>query len=130
MVPKEVEMILARQLASYLALPIFLVDPDGTLIFYNEPAEAILGVRFQETGEMPASEWATIVKPHDDHGQTITPSMLPLIVAVTTRHPAHSTFWITAADSTRHYLEVTAIPVVGQSERFLGAMAIFWEAPQ
>ena len=131
MVPKEVEMILARQLASYLALPMFLVDPVGTLIFYNEPAEAILGVHFQETGEMPAAEWATIFKPHDEHGQVVTPSMLPLIIAITTRRPAHSTFWITAADSSRHYLEVTAIPVVGQARTvpgrdgdFLGSAAM------
>jgi hypothetical protein len=26
-----------RQLASYLAMPILLVDPVGTLLFYNEP---------------------------------------------------------------------------------------------
>jgi hypothetical protein len=30
-----VELILMRQLASYLATPIFLVDADGTLVFYN-----------------------------------------------------------------------------------------------
>ena len=50
MVPKEVEMILARQLASFLALPIFLVGIDGGLIYYNEPAETILGCRFEEPG--------------------------------------------------------------------------------
>src|SRR5262249_43344858 len=62
---KEIEMILARQLASCLALPIFLVDPSGALVFYNEPAEAILGRRFEETGEMPASEWSTFFSPTD-----------------------------------------------------------------
>ena len=36
---QEIEMILVRQLASYLAMPIFIVDPQGTLVFYNEPAE-------------------------------------------------------------------------------------------
>ena len=129
MVPKDVEMILARQLASYLALPMFLVDPEGTLIFFNEPAEAILGLRFQETGELPAEQWATVFNPHDQHGEPITPNMLPLIIAVTTKHPAHSDFWITSADASKHFLEVTAIPVIGQAGRFLGAMAIFWEVP-
>jgi PAS domain-containing protein len=42
----EIEMILMRQLASYLAMPIFIVDPVGNLVFYNEPAESILGRRF------------------------------------------------------------------------------------
>ena len=59
MTQKPIELILTRHLASNLAMPIFLVDADGTLIFYNEPAERLLGMRFEETGEMPANEWAT-----------------------------------------------------------------------
>jgi len=35
---KPVELILMRQLASYLAMPIFVVDPVGNVLFYNEPA--------------------------------------------------------------------------------------------
>jgi hypothetical protein len=41
-----VELILMRQLASYLAMPILLFDPAGNLLFYNEPAEALVGRRF------------------------------------------------------------------------------------
>ena len=63
---KAVEVILMRQLASYLALPIFLVDPEGTLLFYNEPAEVILGRRFDETGKMPVGEWSTIFEPTEE----------------------------------------------------------------
>ena len=59
MAQKAVELILMRQLASYLAVPIFLVDPDGNLLYYNEPAERLLGRRYDETGEMPAAEWAS-----------------------------------------------------------------------
>ena len=35
MAHEEIEVILARQLASYLAMPIFIVDPQGTLLYYN-----------------------------------------------------------------------------------------------
>ena len=56
--PKEIQVILARQLAGCLAMPILIVDTAGTLIFYNEPAEAILNQRFEETGEMPADAWS------------------------------------------------------------------------
>ena len=42
---QEIEVILSRQLFSYLMIPIFLVDPEGSLLFYNEPAETILGRR-------------------------------------------------------------------------------------
>ena len=39
----EIELILFRQLAIHLLTPIFLVDERGALIFYNEPAEKLLG---------------------------------------------------------------------------------------
>ena len=48
-----IQIILARQLAGYLSVPVFLVDQTGNLLFYNEPAEVILGQRFDETGAMP-----------------------------------------------------------------------------
>lgn len=38
-----IQIILTRQLATHLNVAVFLVDPKGTLLFYNEPAEAILG---------------------------------------------------------------------------------------
>ena len=53
-----IQIILTRQLAGYLSVPLFLVDPEGDLLFYNEPAEAILGQRFEETGAMPAARWS------------------------------------------------------------------------
>jgi PAS domain-containing protein len=129
MTQKAIEVILARQLADNLAMPIFIVDPQGTLIFYNEPAQRLLGVRFEETGEMPAAEWATAFQPMDAQGAPIPPAGLPLIAALEKREPAHRTFWIKALDGELRHLQVTAIPLVGQADRFLGAMAIFWEAP-
>ena len=68
-----IQIILTRQLAGHLGVPLFLVDPKGDLLFYNEPAEAILGRRFEETGAMPASVWSTIFTPVDEHGEPIPP---------------------------------------------------------
>jgi PAS domain-containing protein len=124
---KEIEVILARQLAAYLAMPIFLVDPAGNLIFYNEPAEAILGRRFEETGEMSASEWSAIFKPTDEQGTPLEGEVLPLMVALTDRLPDHRRFWIRGLDNVLRHIEVTALPIIGQSDRFLGAIALFWE---
>jgi PAS domain-containing protein len=64
--PKPIQLILARQLASSLAMPILIVDTDGTLIFYNEPAEVILDQRFDETGEMPADAWSKLFAVADE----------------------------------------------------------------
>ncbi len=120
-------MILMKQVASYLAMPIFLVDLDGTLIFYNEPAEVLLGLRYDETGEMPMQEWGTRFIPTDANGTTLPPDALPLAVALRERRPAHDRFFITAADGAGHDLSVTAFPLIGQNERELGAVALFWE---
>jgi len=127
---KEIEVILARQLVSYLALPVFIVDPQGTLLFYNEPAESVLGRRFEETGEMRISEWSTIFKPMDEHGRPIKPDSLPLAIALNERRPAHGRFWIRGLDGVLRHIEVTAVPIIGQAERYLGGIAIFWEVKE
>jgi len=127
---QEIEVILSRHLAECLAMPIFIVNPDGDLIFYNEPAEAILGQSYTETGTMPAREWATIFNPMDGEGKSIAPEDLPLVIALSKRHPAHKLFWILGRDGVTREIEVTAFPLIGQADRFLGALAIFWENPK
>jgi PAS domain-containing protein len=127
MFPKEVEVILARHLASYLAMPIFIVDPQGTLVYFNEAAESILGRRYEETGEMPAEEWSTVFTPTDEAGHPLAPDDLPLIIALKERRPAFRRMHIIGLNGRAHRIAVTAFPLVGQSSRFLGAMAIFWK---
>ena len=129
-VQHEVEVILLRQVASYLAMPIFLVDPEGTLVFYNEPAERLLGYRFDETGAMPIDEWSTVFVPCDDEGEPIPAVDLPLGIALARGEPAHGTMWIDALDDKTHHITVTALPLIGQHDRKLGAMAIFWETTE
>jgi PAS domain-containing protein len=126
---KALEMILARQLADCLAMPIFLVDARGTLLFYNEPAELILGRRFEETGELTAAQWATAFVPTDEQGNALPPEKLPLMIALRQRCPAHSSFLIRGLDHSIRHIEATAFPLVGRTNRFLGAVAIFWEVP-
>jgi PAS domain-containing protein len=127
---KAIEVILARQLAEYLVMPIFIVNPEGDLLFYNESAEDILGRRYDETGPMPASEWSTIFEPVDQQGQPLMPEDLPLMIAMTKLHPAHGRFWIKGLDETLREIEVTAFPLIAQADRYLGAISIFWEVPK
>jgi PAS domain-containing protein len=117
---QEIEVILSRHLAEYLAMPIFIVNPEGDLIYYNEPAEAILGKRYNETGIMPASEWSTVFHPLDREGKPLPPEELPLMIAITQRRPAHEIFWIRGMDGNMRE--------IGQADRFLGGIAIFWES--
>ena len=125
----EVEVILARHLAENLALPIFIVDPQGNLIFFNEPAEAVLGMRFGDTGLLPASEWSTMFEPMEQDGTPILPEDLPLVIAMTHGHPAHKGFFIRGLDKKLRKIELTAFPLIGQAGRITGAVSIFWEVP-
>lgn len=124
---QEIEVILARHLAEFLAMPIIIVEPNGDLIFYNEPAESIVGVRYDETGPMPAGQWATAFQPLDEDGHPLPEGERPLMRALTEQCPSHKSFWIRGMDGTMRKLEVTAFPLNAQAGRFLGALAVFWE---
>lgn len=54
-----IEMILLRQWSSYLGLPVWIMDVKGSLIYYNEPAEAVLGRRFEDSGAIASEELRT-----------------------------------------------------------------------
>jgi YD repeat-containing protein len=124
---REIEIILARQLAEHLTLPVFIVDPEGNLIFYNDPAGLILGYNYDDTGPMPVEHWSTVFRPVDDSGEPLKPEDLPLVKAILYRHAAHRDFSILGMDGALRQIEVTAFPLMGQPNRFLGAIAIFWE---
>ena len=125
--PKEIQVILARQLAGCLAMPILIVDTAGTLIFYNEPAEAILNQRFEETGEMPATAWVKLFAVADEERNIIPPGEQPMLLALIQRQPISRTVWIRTGDDTGRHVSITAFPLIGQAGKFLGAMMIFWE---
>jgi PAS domain-containing protein len=122
-----IQIILTRQLAGYLSVPLFLVDPSGTLLFYNEPAEGILGRRFEETGAMSAEEWSSAFTPLDEGGQPIPPEQLPLRITLAKQRPAYRRLFIRGLDGVLRHLEVASIPITGVQGEFLGAAALFWE---
>lgn len=124
---RPIELILARQLASHLAMPIFLVDNSGNLLYYNEPAESVLGRRYEETGEMPLEEWSTIFSPTAEDGSPIPRESLPLVIALKKRRAAHRSLRIRGLDGVPRRIEATAFPIEGQGGRHLGAVSILWE---
>lgn len=124
---QPIEMILLRQWASYVAIPIWLTDQEGNLIFYNEPAEDILGRRFDDAGEILAAYLGEIFVTTDLDGLPVPSEDLPLVVALSQGVPAHAQLRIKAFDGSSRVIDVTAMPVIGQGDRLLGAMAMFWE---
>ncbi len=129
MAQHPIEMILLRQWASTMAIPIWMCDADGNLIYYNEPAEVVLGIRFDEAGEIPAADVADKFVTTDLDGSPLLPEQLPLVIALTRAEPSHKPLRFKAGDGSWRVVEVTAIPVTGHADRVLGAVTLFWEPP-
>jgi PAS domain-containing protein len=124
---KPIQIILARQLASSLAMPILIVDIAGTLIYYNEPAEVILDLRFDESGEMTAEEWPRRFALADEERKPIATEDRPLTMAITDKKPISRVVWMRCGHREWLHVHITAFPLIGEAKQFLGAMMIFWE---
>ncbi len=124
---RPVELLLMRQLASYLKTAMLLIGPDGSVLFYNEAAEGLVGLRFEEADPMGAEEWSGLLQPTDEAGRPIGVEQRPMIIAWRHQRPAHRRFSIRGFDAVRHPIEGLAFPLVGSAGRQLGAVGIFWE---
>ncbi len=124
---QSIEIILLRQWASHMATPVWIAGTRGELLYYNEPAEALLGKRFDEAGEMRLRDLPKIFETTAPDGTPIADDNLPLGIALTRREPAHLRVRITALDGVPRLLDITAVPLIVQGGQYLGAMAMFWE---
>ncbi|HET8822231.1 MAG TPA: PAS domain-containing protein [Thermoleophilaceae bacterium] len=123
-----VELIMARGFMANLSTPAFLVDREGVLVFYNEAAEEILGLRFEEAGPMPAEEWVARFEPTGPDGESLRVEELPLGIALLEGRPAHAPLRVTSAAGGIEEIQATAFPVLGRAGQS-GAIAIFWRRP-
>ena len=127
---RNLVLILARSFAAQLATAVFLVDAEGTVIYFNEAAERLLGQPFIEGAGMAAEEWSTRYQPRDSEGHTVPLESLPLGVAMLKRESAHGILTILGADGVDRPIEVAAFPLFARTEDFVGAIAMFWERPE
>jgi PAS domain-containing protein len=125
MAQKPIELILARNLMSSLSTPAFLVDDEGTLVFYNDAAAALLGRRFEEAGKMTPDEWGATWGPLDPEGRAVPVEELPLTIALRQSRPAHARLRIRSLEGTQHSIEAAALPILVTSGS-QGAMVFFW----
>jgi PAS domain-containing protein len=124
---RSLVLILAREFSANLATPVFVVDPAGTLVYYNEPAERILGQQYADAGPLSPGEWGTRWKPEDASGAAVAVDDLPLSITLAERRPTHSSFRITGLDGAKHAISATRFPLFAMANDFVGAVAIFWE---
>jgi PAS domain-containing protein len=124
---KDLVLILTRELATNLSTPMFVADAEGSLVFYNEPAERILGRTFAEAGEIQASEWEQLFSVETIDGRPMPLEEMPSGIAFLERRAAHGALRITGLDGQKRELAVTAFPLFKRGQEFLGMVAIFWE---
>ena len=126
MAQRDVGLILMRQLASGLAVPMLLSDENGDLLFFNEAAEVLLGERFDDVGELRLEERSQIFAFRDERGTPLPIEQAPLVVALRERRPVHRRVWMSGFDGIDREIEVTAFPLLGGGGHLIGAVAMFW----
>lgn len=123
----DTPLMLAQRFGATLLTPVFVVDTDGTLFYYNKAAEEVLGRKFDETGSMPASTWSRLFLPTDEAGMPLLPEALPLMVALNENRPDFGTLFIRGIDNVNRSISVAALPITDKNSKLLGAVALFWE---
>lgn len=119
-----------RQLASALAVPTIIFDDGGETLYFNEPAELLLGQRFDDVGELPLEGTARIFSLRDDKGDAVAVDQVPVAVAMRERRPVHRMVWVRGLDGVDRLVEVTAFPLLGGGGHLIGGVAMFWERRQ
>jgi PAS domain-containing protein len=125
MAQKPIGLILARNFLTSLSTPAFLVDERGALLFYNEAAGALLGISFEESGRMPASEWGKAFGPFGDDGKPLPIEENPNTKALRRGRPGHGRFKIRSVRGDNYEIESSALPIVADGGQE-GAMIFFW----
>jgi PAS domain S-box-containing protein len=127
---RPLPLILARELSANVATPFLVIDGEGTLVYFNERAERIVGATPSELGAMPEEEWRTRFQVERPDGTPVPSEETPSARARRERRPVHDTLVYTWGDGRRTTLSVTATPLLGQKEELIGVFLLFWEHDQ
>lgn len=127
MAQRDIGLILMRQLADGLAVPMLLADENGDLLFFNEAAERLLGQRFDDVGELDLTERRRIFSFRDAEGSPLPEDQAPLVIALHEHRPVHRRVAMLGLDGRDHDIEVTAFPLLGGGGHLIGGVAMFWE---
>ena len=127
---RSLPLILARELSANLATPMFLIDGEGILVYFNEAAELMLGRAFGEVGAITANEFGSRLQLAELDGTPMRRRDSPAGVAFFRRQPSHRTLLATSLDGSRRQFEVTAYPLFGKVGEMHGVLTVFWAADE
>jgi PAS domain-containing protein len=105
----------------------FLLDAGGTLVFYNEAAEILIGRAFAEMGELPGLEFGELLDLRNADDTPMRRRDSPAGVAFFERRPAHKRVRATCFDGATREVEATAYPLFGVAEELHGVVTVFWQ---
>ena len=125
--PPSLPLILARELASNLATPMFLLNQDGMLVYYNDAAVQIIGKPFAELGPIDALEFGALLELSNPDGTPVSRGDSPSGVAFFQRRPSHQVLLATGFDGVRRTVQATAYPLFGATNELHGVVTVFWE---
>ena len=123
---RPVELILARQLASSLSVPVLLLDSKGETLYFNEAAEELVGRRFDEIDSLPSEERTALLAPSDRHGRSLPAELMPGMVAMREGRPVHAELSFRTPDRGIRPVEATAVPLQGVDDIVVGAWVVIW----
>jgi PAS domain-containing protein len=121
---QPLELILARNLVSLIALAAVLIDVTGAIVFFNDEAAQFFGGLFEETGAIPLARWRAELGPFDQNERPLPTDDLPVTRAFRDGRPGFGRFAI-RGDAGLVDVEVVALPLVG-SAGLHGALVVFW----
>ena len=125
---RSLPLILARELATNLSTPMFLLDAAGTLVFFNEAAERLIGRTFAELGEIPGLEFGELLELRELDGAPMRRRDSPAGVAFFERRPAHKRVRCDVLRRRRpRQVQATAYPLVGAADELHGVVTVFWQ---
>ena len=124
---RPLPLILARELASNVATPFLVLDADGTLVFFNERAEQIIGSTASELGDLTEDEWRALLQVERLDGTPVPSEETPSSVARRECRPVLDTLVYTRQDGHRMKLVVMAVPLLAHTDDLAGVFLVFWE---
>ncbi len=124
MAGRPIELILAKQWGGLLGTPMLLLDAQGTLLYYNEPTEVLLGRSFGVTGPMVRGEWSSAFHFEDEDGQDMDADDTPLGAALDRQQGDQAVCYVRGVDGARLKIRMTAFPITGAGDIWHGVFAL------
>ncbi len=124
---RAIELILAKQLASSLAVPVLLYDREGTVAFFNEPAEIFLGARLDQADALSTQDVRDTLQITTLEGVEPKPDERMVELAMREGRASHGSYRVRKPDGVLCEVDATAVPLIGQSGDNVGTLVFFWE---